>query len=307
MVSKVFWGQVYTQRGLKVGLVYEIGQPVHRIGGSIGFHANVGIFQISSNNVIFYAFKNYGPLVSRIESQSGATLGIGFGSQKTTIETLAMLSPLSNYSLRNNMISYGIKFYTDKIGTEQVTGLVSVRLGNYFIASENDGFAFLPFDRYRTGAISVGRYFFSANAATDLFRQHRVSADILLYTGQTQGEPTQKITEGNYPSRFGYKKLNESKYHNASHGILKFSWCTSLVARQNGFVNIGLDNEKIRNTVQNKLIHDLPFLPQKLIKIKNPHIPMRNTEGSDYLYRKNEKIRKGRFVWGLGLNRPLFY
>ncbi len=304
---KLGFGQLYKNRGFKIGIVYELGQPVHRIGGTLGLYANLGSFQFSSNNAIFYAFKNYGPNIPRLESQSGLAMGVGFGPPRQFIDGLAMLSPISNFSLRTHMISYGIKLYSDKIGTDQITGLINLRLGDYFLASENDGFVFLPYDKFRTGAISLGRYFYSATIGNQLLAEQKVSLDLLLYTGQTQNAPTEKITEDTYPSRFGYKKLNNSTYHKASHGILKLSWHTSTEFNQSAFATIGLDNEHIRNAVQNKFIHDMPFLPKRLIKIENPHIPMRNAEGADYLYGKKEKVRKGKFVWGIGLNRPLFY
>jgi len=180
------------------------------------------------------------------------------------------------------------------------------KIGLELIVKENDGFAFLPWDQYRTGAITIGRYFIN-NSLYNTEPQHKVSLDILLYTGKTQGVPTEKVAESAYPSRFGYKKLNKSKYSKSSHGIIKLSYQTSTIFIQSAFASVGIDNEHIRNAVQNKLIHDLPFLPRKLIKIKNPHIPMRNTQGGDYLFEKDEKVRKGKIVWGLGLNRPLFY
>lgn len=291
---------------MKLGVVYEIGQPVHRIGATIGFFINKGSFQLCSSHAVVYCFRNYGPELSRWELQSDLMLGLGFGQRFTTQENVALLSSVSNYSNRQNLFSYGLKYYYDKIETKQLTGAVNLRIHDYFIATENDGFVFLPFDKYRTGAISIGKYFFSSSN-DKLFKQNRISVDFLLFTGQTQGPPTEKIIDAKYPSRFGYKKLNDSKYSKSSHGILRLNWTTSLVQNQNTFIEIGLDNEHIRNVVQNQFIHDLPFIPKKLIKIKNPHVPMRNAEGRDYLYRENEKIRKGKFVWGAGLNRPYFY
>ena len=298
--------QVYENKGLKLGLVYEIGQPMHRLGCTFGFHVNRGIFQLSSNSTVFYAFRNYGPKITRWEVQVGGNIGIGFGSLQSSIETTALLTPVSNYTGRKNLAGYGVKYYYDKIGTKQLTGSISIRINDYFFATENDGFVFLPFDKFRTGAISLGRYFFNHNEGL-AFSQQKVSMDILIYTGQTQGAPTEKIKDGTYPSRFGYKKLNNSKHSKSSHGIIKFYWTTNLRYNQNAFVDIGLDHERIRNSVQNKIIHDLPFIPKWFIKIKNPHIPMRNAEDKDYLYGENEKIRKGKFVWGVGLNRPFFY
>ena len=306
MISFCVDAQIYRNQGIKLGLVYEIGQPVHRLGGSLSFHLNYGATQLISGVTYFYAWGNYGPQIQRWEIQTNAQLGLSFGRQYLSFENIAMLSPVSNFSRRENVVSYGIKYYFDNIKTEQLCGLISVRHNEYFIAAENDGFAFLPWDQFRTGAFSIGRYITRSDEFTDM-QQHRLSFDILLYTGKTQGPPTQKITYGNYPSRFGFKKLNDSRYHDASHGILKFSWQSSLLFGQNAFASIGIDNEKFRNSVQNKFIHDLPIVPKSFIKIKNPHVPMRDTTGKDYLYQDGQKIKKGSFIWSVGMNRPLFY
>lgn len=305
-ISSIGQAQFYKNAGIKLGLVYEIGQPLHRIGGTLGFHINYGHIQLNSGCTYFYAFRNYGPKISRWELQSQTQLGIAFGRPFNAFENIAMLSPISNFSNKENVFAYGIKYYLDNIETNQLTGIISFRHNEYFLAAENDGFAFLHWDQYRTGAFTLGRYITHSNEFTDM-QQHRFSIDVLLYTGKTQGPPTKKMTDSNYPSRFGYKKLNNSKYSKSSHGILKLTWQSSLLFGQNTFASIGVDNEKIRNVIQNKFIHDLPFLPKRLIKIKNPHVPMRDSVGGDYLYLGNQKIRKGKFVWGVGLNGGLFY
>ncbi len=289
-----------------MGAIYELGNPAHRLGTTIGFFATKNSVQLSANYSLFYAFKNYGPQISRWEVQANANLGIAFGQKILNREAVDMLSPVSNFSARKNMLSYGLKYYWDEIETKQFTGIIALRLNEYYVATENDGFVFLPWDQYRTGAISIGKYFVS-NTKKTAFTQQRISLDVLLYTGKTQGDPTERITKTSYPSRFGYKKLNDSKYHKSSHGILKCTFQTNLGAMQNASASIGVDDERIRNFIQNKIIHDLPFAPRALIKIKNPHIPMRNSEGRDYLYGENETIRRGRFVWGVGFNRPYFY
>ncbi len=306
MISSTCRSQFYRNEGVKLGLVYEIGQPVHRVGLTLGFHINFGRLQINTNCFYFYGFRNYGPRIPHWELQTQTQLGLAFGQLYDQHESIAMLSPVSNFSNRRNLIAYSVKYYFDNIETSQLTGIISLRHLEYFLAVENDGFVFLPWDQYRTGAFTFGRYITDEDEFTDIW-QHRISLDVLLYTGKTQGPPTRKVIDSKYPSRFGYKKLNHSKHSKSSHGILKLTWQSNLLFAQNAFASIGVDHEKIRNVVQNKFIHDLPFIPKHLIKIKNPHVPMRNSLGGDFLYRKNETLRKGKFVWGLGLNKDLFY
>ena len=306
LVAKLGVAQFFDNSGFKIGLVYQFGQPSHRLGTVVGFYVNKNALQFSSSYRLFYAFRNYGPNIPSWEVQTEANIGLALGAHQPTQENADMLSAVSNFSDRQNMVSYGIKYYWDEIETKQLTGSIGFRIKDYFFISENDGFVFLPWDQYRTGAISFGKYFFSMQKNM-AFRQERISIDALLYTGKTNGYLTENIMDSLYPARFGYKKMNNTRYAAVSHGILRLNYTVNVGLGQHAGINVGIDNEHVRNVIQNKFIHDLPFLPSNWIRIKKVHIPMRTVQGTDYLYQKGDTVRPGKIVWDVNLNAPFFY
>jgi uncharacterized protein YcsI (UPF0317 family) len=66
---------------------------------------------------------------------------------------------------------------------------------------------------------------------------------------------------------------------------------------------IGFDSEKTRDVIQNRLGHDLIFLPKKM-KRHTPHYPMLNQEGCP-IFDKKEK-RKDKFFFSISGNDYLF-
>jgi hypothetical protein len=61
---------------------------------------------------------------------------------------------------------------------------------------------------------------------------------------------------------------------------------------------MGIDSEQVRHVFQNKLFHDLPFLPKKY-QNQTPHYPRLNKEGLP-VFTKNE-VRKDKFYFSLGM------
>ena len=71
--------------------------------------------------------------------------------------------------------------------------------------------------------------------------------------------------------------------------------------------NFGVDDEHIRNVIQNKLMHDLPFLPQKWMQTEQPHIPMLAEDGKQYLFKENQKVKPTELYFNVAMNSSLFY
>ena len=71
--------------------------------------------------------------------------------------------------------------------------------------------------------------------------------------------------------------------------------------------NMGIDAEQVRNFFQNKLVHELFFSPKKGRWRGGADLPMIDSEGKMYLYKKDQKIRPGRFYYNLFANPGLFY
>ncbi len=51
----------------------------------------------------------------------------------------------------------------------------------------------------------------------------------------------------------------------------------------------------------------MPVFPKKWNKSENPHYPMLKDDGTPYLFRKGEKVKKTKFYFQLGMNQPIFY
>jgi hypothetical protein len=99
-----------------------------------------------------------------------------------------------------------------------------------------------------------------------------------------------------------------SKFANCSAGLLSLQ-ANMLLPYYNQEVqgNLGVDAEQVRNTLQNRIIHDLAFLPRKWRSERNAHMPMLDENGNQYLYKPGQKIRKaGTYVNGF-LSPSLFY
>ena len=75
-----------------------------------------------------------------------------------------------------------------------------------------------------------------------------------------------------------------------SHGILYGSLSYNLPYRQDAFVKIGIESEEIRHLIQNRLIHDLIFLP-KSVKHHSSHYPRLDELGCP-VFEKNHAKKK---------------
>jgi len=72
-------------------------------------------------------------------------------------------------------------------------------------------------------------------------------------------------------------------------------------------LNIGVDSEKVRHTIQNKLIHDQYYINRKLIKRPQKHFPMLDKNGGQFIFKEGQEIRPASIYFNLGLNSGVFY
>lgn len=290
----------------KLGILYDIGCHAHRLGMNLGLTHSNNFAQINAGANVFYAFKNYGPRYPRWETQTHAIVQLGFKDAEHIYDATALMSEQSNFMYKKYCLAYGVKLYSDRLGTSQWTGIIQVRANRFFISTENDGLVFLPFDKFRTAAFSLG-YDILDYSQRNYLNFFRLSTQLQLYTGNPQDKEAKKISDSKYPARNGYIYLSNSRFGDCSHGILSLRVQSNLPFQQNINVAAGIDAEQIRNVVQNKFWHDLHILPAAWIKIKNYHIPMLQANGEAYLYEKNQKIRKAKLYFQSGINSPIFY
>ncbi len=204
--------------------------------------------------------------------------------------------PLKNFFYFNNLtkykyaIGYSLNLYRDQIGTSQRTGTILLGLNNFLILSENDIFAQKAVDKYRTAAVKI-----ALNTNYGLF-----AITSIMWTPETKNLPI--IHDPSYPARWGYKDFTKNKYGKYSAGILAFEYQNSLIR-----TSVGINSEWVRFFLQDKLIHDMYFVPKKWNKARNPHYPMLADNGEPYLFKKNQHVKPTEFFWLIGYNCSIFY
>ena len=136
----------------------------------------------------------------------------------------------------------------------------------------------------------------------------RFGITTLFWTGDFVGCEIKK--DSTYPNAvFGYRTLSGSQYGNISMGVLSadFSYVFPHgYFNHSAHLSLGIDSEKLRHVMQNRFIHDQPFLPHKLKK-DVPHIPMISCDDQLYLFQDDQCIKPLDFYFKVGLSSPDFY
>ncbi|HWY39110.1 MAG TPA: polymorphic toxin type 23 domain-containing protein [Bacteroidia bacterium] len=286
--------QFYTESnwGFKVGAVMAIGTKFQRVGLSLQTYYLYNFVQANAEVRSYVNFKNLGPKRKYAEFVTSGGIVFGYGPKQSCYNPF--LSSVSNQTGYTYSFAYAYNAYWPcKIKTRQQTGTLALQFNNFSIISENDILGHTYYDRFRTGAFLLqyqyqNKYQFALNCS--------------MWTGQMGN----KITgDPNFPA--GYMDTTNGAYTHYSHGLLSAQVKTYLDQGQNVQANIGLDAEQVRNFVQNKLIHDMIFIPRKWFKPKNAHIPMLDREGNQYLYKDGQQIKKTELYWNVFSNASLFY
>jgi len=271
-----------------VGISVNIGNKTRNIGIFVSVCAYYDFVQFNPGARIRYNFKNLGVPGRYWEFDCYGGLLFAWGIRDGT-ENL-FINSVSNQTLRRYSIAYSYNIYRDGIGTNQNTGTIALHFNNISLITENDIFGDNR-DRFRTAAATV-QY------------RHKTTVygvNLILWTGET-GE---RITETDYPSRKGY--FEQGRYGQYSHGILCMQVRQYLDYGQNIQASAGIDAEQVRNFVQNKIMHDMVFLPSKWVNHQSTHVPMLDTDDNLYLYQPDQKIRKPTPYVNAAINPGLFY
>jgi len=283
----------HTQGDFYFAFTADIGSKFQRGGILVKFNIDKNRVEYTAAAQLKFALKGYGP--QTMSSAMSFHLGANYRTKK--LSNLISYDSYLPYTffVQNqfaNKFGYVYNFYLDQHKTSQGSGTIYIQLDKARIILENDLFGNLSGkDQYRTGAMGI---FYQS---TDYF----IGLKNILWTGQTRCTGMQKI-KSNYPSSNGYKKIDECLYSNVSHGIagVQVGFRTSNSAYPSIF--LGRDDERIRHAIQNRFIHDNP-----LITADNPHIPMLDTNGNQYLFKDKQEIKKGSWMAQLALNYAWFY
>ncbi|MFK7771232.1 MAG: polymorphic toxin type 23 domain-containing protein [Saprospiraceae bacterium] len=288
MLGQVDWTD---NLGGRIGVTIQLGKPVNRIGlvASIFYHYDFVELDLEWRGQ--YNFSNYGPPLKGWESQ--ITTGVTFAMGKKDTFLLPFAMPFFQHTGRKYAINYALHFYQDQIETSQRSGTIALQFDRVHIVMENDAFgSFHGGDEFRTGAFSV--FYQKKNWLYEL--------KTVLWTGITSGEGTQTFRETDYPCRFGYRDICGAKHGRFSHGVLAGQVHRYLDNGQTVQVGIGVDSERVRNFIQNKLIHDMYFFPASWTKVRNLHIPMLDENGNAFTYQVGQKIKPASWYLNIALN-----
>lgn len=274
-----------TKFGSTIGVVIDLGTHVRSFGVVAKAYYTDYFYQLNISSSITFNALSYGRRKNFIENRSALGLVLLGGKKNSRIDFV--LDGLNHNTAYNYGVGFNYLWYYDNIGTSQVSGGWSAHLKNTSLYFENDVFGGQARDRFRTGYL-VGSY------KLDDFK---VQIGSYIWTGETRGSRWVKLPMPKMPN--GYRSLEDLPYGRTSHGTVFLGLQSRLPFGQVAHLRYGLDSENVRNWFQNRLVHDLVLLPQK-IERNTPHYPRLDEYGCPVFV--DEEIRKTGFFMQFGLN-----
>lgn len=279
--------------GFNIGANIALGTHFQRIGITCNAFYVSSFFQANAETRLYINVKNLGP--SKLHGEAVTSLGLLFAYGNKQNYSNPFISIVSNQTGYKYSVAYAYNVYWNKINTTQRTGVISLQFNKISLVTENDLLAPPSLDKFRTAAALI-QY------------QHDSLFQAALNCTMWTGKMGFKTPHPDPHFYFGcFMDTTGNVYGNISNGLLSGQIKYNLGYGQNAQANLGVDAEQVRNFFQNKIIHDMRFLPKKWIKNKNCHIPMLDSKGGQYLYREDQKIKPARLYFNLFSNEGLFY
>lgn len=275
--------------GGQIGFSFNFGTHYNRIGlmGKLFYHYEHIQVNLQINGL--YNARSFPIGIPSWEGQLRLGVVAAFG-QKDAAHYSPFVHELSNQMSRPYSIGYSYNLYWDNIKTSQTTGTFGFGIYGFSLLMENDFLAFLQEDKYRTGAMAL--YYRIQNT--------QIAITNIAWTADPYAPTTQTIEDSDFPSKYGYRSTKGVLYERYSAGVLAIQIEQALGFGQYLGAAIGIDADQIRNVFQNKLIHD-SFL------LTNPHIPMIDVEGKQYLYQEGQEVRPARLFFQIQGNNARLY
>nr|MBX2841379.1 hypothetical protein [Flammeovirgaceae bacterium] len=264
--------------GGSAGLAFNFGTHFQRAGLFLTGYYYHDFFQVNAQTRWHISFRQLGPHSKSHEGQFSLGTVFAFGENDQIQHPF--LSPVGNQTGKKYSIGYSYNIYLDQKKTNQRTGIVGIQLDQVEIYHENDILGTPGSDRYRTSGILVA--YRTENT--------KIGINTTFWTGNSDSGKAVKVEDNSF-ARFGYTDLSNAEYGEFSNGLLSLQVEQVFPYAQQGRVNIGIDSEHVRNFLQNRVMHDLYFWPEKWNPAKNYHIPMVDTEGKPYLYKENQELK----------------
>ncbi len=278
--------------GFTVGANVAFGTHFQRFGFNANFFYVSGQFQANTQLRAYLSFKNLGPGFIYPELVASQGVLVAYGAKQSFFNPF--LSSVSNQTGYSSSVAYSYNAYFNAKKTTQQTGIVALQFNAISFIAENDILARTYYDRFRTGAFLL-QYQFED--------KYQAALNCTLWTGK-MGRTISDSTGGHWPC---YMDTVRGVYAGQSHGLLSAQFKYNIGLAQNLQANVGIDAEQVRNAVQNKLIHDLVFIPRRWVKPGNCHMPMIDSEGGQYLHKPGQRIRPIKPYWNVFSNANVFY
>lgn len=273
------------QFGIQAGVLVNIGTHVNSVGANLGVYYSDFFYQFNANTQLKFNATSYGGRLNFWENRNA--LGLVLLAGKRNIDPDFQLDGLSHQTNFSKGIAYNYLWFFDQAKTSQRSGAWAIHVNYFTLAIENDVFGNQQKDRFRTHTMH----------ASYRHKDFKFFANMFLWTGETAKSHWDKTPMYKAPN--GVRRLNELPYGKTSHGIISFGASKKILYNQVVTMKVGYDSEGTRQIVQNRLGHDLIFLP-KSIKRNTPHYPMLGEDGMPVYDKKD--VRKNRFFYQVNLN-----
>jgi hypothetical protein len=242
----------------------QFGTHINSIGIQVNSYFTDRNYQLNFGEQLSFRISDLGQRMHFFQSRMSTGLVLLTGKQSTQRDF--QLNGLYQNTKRNYGIAYNYIWYEDNKGSTQLSGGWGLHLKKISILVENDIFGGQGKDRFRTGSFDV-------SYRDSIWKFH---AGFSIWTGETQHTDWQKITFSGCPN--GYRSLEDTHFGKTSHGIGYVGLDYAFWSYQWLACKVGIDSERLRHQLQNRMLHDLIWLPKYLPR-KTPHYPMLDENG----------------------------
>ncbi len=276
--------------GVHLGISANFGTHITRVGVRVQTYATYSFAQLNLGHQIYFNRLNLAERRHYISNRIsiGAVL---LGGTRTAIPNF-IFDGVNHQTQYQYGLGYNYLWYLDNEGTSQRSGGFGIHIEEFSILIENDLFSGTGRDRFRTS-------YFGVHYHNELIN---LNVNTQLWTGETWGTKLKNTPDSIY--QVGYKDLSETLLGRKSHGILSLGIDYLMGYGNRIHALVGIDHERIRHGLQNKFMHDKPFIPKKW-RNANVNYPMLNESGKPV--HRNGEERSGLFYYQFGLNRNLTY
>jgi hypothetical protein len=280
--------------GVNVSLNFAIGSHFQRVGANLQLYYVNGLFQANSTVRAYFNLRAPGPRQAYPELLLSQGVVFGFGPTRSWFNPF--FASISNQTNYEHSFSYSYNAWFNTVRTSQQTGIIAITVAGMSLLAENDILAAPSLDRFRTGAFLLQYQHLD---------QFQTALSCAIWTGQFGRKREIFLIKAFYNNC--YMDTVGGRYTSLAHGLLSLQMKYNVGYGQDVQANLGIDSEQIRNVIQNRLMHNMRFLPDKLKQTKNCHLPMLDENGKVFLYGEGQKIRRAKLYWNLFSNANVFY